>query len=230
MITHLKNNKITPIGRKGLSLEYSYKPETINECESITEIHKCIACDNTGQFVNGDMGPLRNCGDIYFFRVAAICQCGFMSFISVIPKKEWVNNKVETHHVIDAYPDWRAEELSQMASAAKHNNHEGLAYEIGLKSISLCPNQSSSWFNLGVLSMNKGDSESLEYAIYCFEKCISIDNQFYSSYKNIADIYYASDYKKESMIWYQKFIDNVPDSLSNHPNVVEAKNKIKKCK
>ncbi|MEM9100681.1 MAG: tetratricopeptide repeat protein [Pseudomonadota bacterium] len=215
-------------GKVGLSLKHAYTPQSDRELEETTGQHCCLACGRKGQFVTGDLGPLRELGPLKFYRGAMKCQCGYMNFTFVVVndlKNANINTEISTSEAMtiaerdSVFPDWRVEELLNLASAAAHNQSFDEAKDLTEQCLAFDDNNQAAWYNMGWLYTNTQD---IPNAVRAYEKVISIGDSFPSAHLNLGYIYEEAGDLQNAVISFERF-------LNRYPNHVGAKKRLETC-
>ncbi|MDE1462723.1 tetratricopeptide repeat protein [Spartinivicinus poritis] len=225
----VESQSITATGCKGLSLYHGFRPTTNAEKEESTANHLCIACDKKGQYITGDIGPKRTCGELLYYKAALRCRCGFMNYVYVIIndlKEQQKKGVLSSDEAIakaqaeDVLPQWETEELLQRASAAAHNKHFKLSRAMVDKCLEITPKHPAAWYNLGWLATNDGNYPA---AIEAYQKAQELSDDFPSAALNLGHIY-------QELGKYQHAIDAFTQFLDKYPKHAVASRCVRECK
>ncbi|WP_144392195.1 tetratricopeptide repeat protein [Pleionea sediminis] len=219
---------LTPIGRRGLSMAYAFKPKSIAQRNQIPNQVVCLSCGVQGQFINGDSGPLRQIESVVYYRAGLICQCHYLNFVNTIVNdipEENTKNKVSTESALEdlqakeKMPDWRDEELITLSAAAAHNQEFELASTLVDIALTISPFSQAAWYNRGWLYANDKDLDS---AINAYKKTLIHGDDFPSAYLNLGYIYQEFHQFEEAARAFKKFLEHYP----THP---DALSRLKDC-
>ena len=213
---------------KGLSLQRAYQPKSNAERDSIIDIHKCIACDATQNFLFGDVGPKRQLGDISYFKVACRCQCGYMNFIHIItndlPSERGASSVSAAEAIENAKNeqlliDYQLEELLQLSAAEGFKQNYEASQEIVEYCIEHWPESEAAWFNMGCLLRNLGKAKEAEDA---FKKVLTLGDGFPSAHMNLGHIYEGDNNFELAVEAYNSFLKVFPSHQSTKERMVRC--------
>ena len=202
--------------KKGICLASAYTPVNTKSLDVITEKHVCAACEQQGQYILGDKGPLRTLGKVKYYILVLRCKCSFTNFVYVVFNDLLRHNNknivITQDAIIDAskqflFPAYKEQELLLEATVADFKGN----IEYAEKCINLClqtaPNNAAAWYNLGELNTKTGDSDS---ALKAYYRCLELDPDFVSAAYKMAIIYKFLDNTTEAKKYLDKFIIKHP--------------------
>ena len=90
----------------------------------------------------------------------------------------------------------------------KYLKEDELAIENYNKAIKLNPKNENAYFNLGLCAF---DGERYDEAVEQFKKAVEISPEYSYGYWGLGKCYEKTDDKKQSIYYYEKFIENTTD-------------------